>query len=92
MIRHFLFNDDYSFHTEIKCPALSTTAIANSDGTKDEKSVSCLDGYDRSVGTVCTVQCSTSYKAAATGATTTCTLNSDSETASWVGTLECEGI
>ena len=80
----------FTLHTEIKCTALSTTPVAQSQHTQDVSLKDCLDGNDKSIGTVCKVTCNTNWKP--TQETTTCTLEPvNKRTATWDQNLGCEG-
>ena len=81
--------------SEILCPAFSQSKPDRSDTVKDDTTgtVDCFDSKTRSIGTKCKVTCSEGYKPTASGETSTCTLESNAKlTATWEGTLACEGI
>ena len=85
----------FSIFTEILCPAFSQSKPDKSDTVKDDTTgtIDCYDSKTRSIGTKCKVTCSEGYKPTASGETSTCTLEPISKlSATWEGTLACEGI
>ena len=81
--------------TEIFCPAFTQTKI--SGATYEDDTANKNDCYDnienRQIGTKCKVTCKEGYKPTASGETSTCTLEPVAKlTATWEGTLACEGI
>ena len=82
----------FAFYTEIVCPTVTQPPNANSFVLDEKDGNECFSHSSFSVGAICNLKCDDPYKAVTTKKTTTCTLDTDSDTASWVGDLECEGI